>query len=325
MSRIFNGWGADEQSRLTTLNLNGAPENRLNIARPTIAAGSGGDLGTESRGGDGSPHNLSEMACTSGPPSADERHEGGSRPFTASTVRPVRVTAISPLMLQSERHVYAAEQYRIIRTKTLRSLPKPCRLVITSPSVGDGKTFTAINMAAAMALKSDDSTLLIDADLRRPAIHKVLDCAAGPGLANVLAGACAIEDAIFQVADLPRLYVLPAGDSIVNPTELLDSDRWRRLTERLCRSFAHLVLDSPPVDVVADHDLIAAACDGEILVVRPDLSDRTLCLAAIERLRPKLVGVLINAAPEWFLWRRRRHWHYQYYYGQGRQAGKNQT
>jgi capsular exopolysaccharide synthesis family protein len=235
-------------------------------------------------------------------------------------VLPVRLSAISPLLAPADGLYYAAEQYRIVRTKVAQLLTKPFRLVITSPGISDGKTVTAVNLATAMALRSGERTLLIDADLRRAGVHRLLQAPLEPGLTNVLAGTCQLEEAMFTIEELPGFYALPAGRPHGNPTELLDSSRWRALAETVRRHFAQVIVDCPPVEVVADFDLVAAVCDGVALVVRPDHTDRTLCLAAIAKLRPKLVGVLINAAPEWFLWKKSVQ--HEYYYRQASEGGR---
>jgi protein-tyrosine kinase len=232
---------------------------------------------------------------------------------THPRARSAAIDRISALMSSKEGLAYASEEYRMLRTRIAQLARKPFQLAITSPSIGDGKTVTAINLAIAMALRSEERALLIDADLRRAGIHRMLRVPNEPGLADVLEGSCRLEDAVFEVEELPGLYVLPAGVPRANPTEVLDSARWRDLAELLRQRFAQIIIDCPPVELVADYDLIATVCNGAVLVVRPDHTNRTLSLAAIEKLKPKLTGVVINAAPEWFLWKRPSHHGYYYY------------
>lgn len=227
--------------------------------------------------------------------------------------RSVAIDRISALVSSHDGLAYASEEYRMLRTKIAQTVRKPFQLAITSPSIGDGKTVTAVNLATAMALRSEERALLIDGDLRRAGIHRMLGVPNEPGLADVLQGTCRLDDAIFEVEELPGLHVLPAGVPRGNPTELLDSERWRDLGEILRQRFTQTIIDCPPVELVADYDLIAAVCNSAVLVVRPDHTDRTLSLAAIEKLKPKLAGVVVNAAPEWFLWKRPSHHGYYYY------------
>jgi capsular exopolysaccharide synthesis family protein len=285
MSKIFNA-----------LRLNEAvmPETGEFPGRQTTAA-------KPVRGADGKPH------ITTAELPLDE--------WTPSLVRLVPVQIADAAALLSPGQSYAAEQYRIARTKIVQSIPKPFRLAITSPGAGDGKTLTAVNLAVALGLKNEEPTLLIDADLRRASVHKRLGVAVGPGVAEVLAGAGRLQDAIFRAAELPSLHVLPAGSSERNPTELLDSPCWRDLMDKLRRDFPQIIVDCPPVDVLADYDLIAAACDSSLLVLRPDHTNRALCKAAAAKLKPKLTGVLINSFEPWFLWRKPAHDDRYYYYG----------
>jgi capsular exopolysaccharide synthesis family protein len=185
-------------------------------------------------------------------------------------------------------------------------------IVVSSPTTGDGKTITAINLAGALAQRSDEQILLLDADFRRAMVHVCLGLPQEPGLAEVLAGEAEFEDTVYRVEQLPNLYILPAGTAGERPSELLDSSSWRTFGERIRDQFHRVVVDCPPVEAVADYDLITAVCDGVVLVVRPDHTDRKLCMGALKTVGQKLIGVLINDAIEWFLWKRQRS-HYYYY------------
>src|SRR5207253_2006001 len=119
----------------------------------------------------------------------------------------------------------ANEQYRILRTKLVQHPKSPRMIMISSTGPGDGKSITAINLAGALALKSDANVLLMDCDFRKSAIHRHLGSPPTPGLAEVLAGTCALEDAVVGTEEMPNLYILPAGKPEGNPVELLDSSR----------------------------------------------------------------------------------------------------
>lgn len=225
-----------------------------------------------------------------------------------------RISDSSPLLSPKREDRRAAEQYRIIRTRIFHQLPGASITVISSPGMGDGKTVTAVNLAAALAHKSEDKVILIDADLRLSKVHERLGISKGPGLAEVLAGTCTLEDAILQVEQLPNFYVLPAGEAATNPTELLDSSNWHALLARLREGFRRTIIDSPPVEAVADFDLIGAHCDGVVLVVRPDHTSRPVLASALAKLKGRLTGVLINDVEDWFLWKRESP-SYRYYQG----------
>jgi capsular exopolysaccharide synthesis family protein len=193
-----------------------------------------------------------------------------------------------------------SEQYRTLRTKIGQHPRQPHLIVISSPDSGDGKSVTAINTAGALALKSEGQVLLMDADLRRSALHTRLGLPESPGLADVLAGACTAEEALVHTREFPNLYVMSCGTPPANPVELLDSARWREMCAKLRGMFRYVIIDSPPVGAVADYELIQAVCDGVILVIRPDFTDRHLCQNALDFVpKVKFLGVLMNCVPDW--------------------------
>jgi receptor protein-tyrosine kinase len=211
-----------------------------------------------------------------------------------------------------------SEQYRSLRTKISQHPKQPHLIVISSPYSGDGKSVTAINTAGALALKSEGQVLLLDADLRRPVIHSQLGLPESPGLSDLLAGACTLEDALVHTREFPNLYAISSGAPPANPVELLDSTRWRELCAKLRDMFRYVVIDSPPIGAVADYELIQAVCDGVILVVRPDFTDRHLCQTALDFVpKAKFLGVVLNCVPDWSP---ARHSGYGYYYEHGEKA-----
>jgi capsular exopolysaccharide synthesis family protein len=233
---------------------------------------------------------------------------------TRIRVAPIQLAQSSPLLPYDDANSRAGEQYRAVRTNLLQHPDAPRTLVVSSCGPGDGKTLSAVNTAAALAMKGDTTVLLIDADLRNPSLAPMLGLPPDPGLADVLAGSCKLEDAILRTAQFPNLYVLPAGSARRNPAELLDSARWQQLCALARNSFRFVLIDTPPIAAVTDYDLAQAFADGVIFVVRPDHSDRNLCLAAIRKVSAtgKLMGVLINCAEDWFLYRRYGRYPYPY-------------
>jgi capsular exopolysaccharide synthesis family protein len=220
--------------------------------------------------------------------------------LTAFRTLNLRIPAPSPLLPFEDGQWRPSEQYRILRTKINQHPKQPRLIVVSSPAPGDGKSVSAINTAAALSLKKEGQVLLLDADLRKSAIHVQLGLPESPGLADVLKGTCAFEDAIAQIQEFPNLFVMAAGTPSGNPAELLDSVAWHGLCAKLRSLFRYVVLDSPPVGAVADYDLIQAVCDGVILVIRPDHTNRQLCQKALENLpKAKFLGVLLNCVPDW--------------------------
>jgi len=239
------------------------------------------------------------------PPKADAQATPEATPDKAPPLAAIRTLSLhlpssSPLLPFEDGQWRPSEQYRILRTKISQHPKQPHLIVLSSPAPGDGKSVSAINTAGALSLKSEGQVLLLDADLRKSAIHLQLGLPESPGLADVLKGTCTLEEAVVHIQEFPNLFVMSAGTPAGNPVELLDSARWPALCARLRGLFRYVVLDSPPVGAVADYDLIQAACDGVILVVRPDHTNRLLCQKSLENLpKAKFLGVLLNCVPDW--------------------------
>ena len=232
---------------------------------------------------------------------------------------PLRIPGAVPVLPFDGDHWEANEQYRIIRTRLIHHSKQPRMIVVSSAGAGDGKTITAVNLAGALSLKTGSKVLLVDADFRRSTIHAQLGLPKEPGLAEVLRGACPLEEALIHTEQLPNLYVLASGESKGNPAELLDSSPWPAVCTRLRQVFRYVILDSPPIAAVADYDLIQAVCDGVILVMRPDHTNRKQCKAALELIpKDKLIGAVLNCVPNWFLGR----YSSPYYYGDYGRYGK---
>jgi receptor protein-tyrosine kinase len=208
----------------------------------------------------------------------------------------------SPVLPFDGGQQQATDQYRILRTKITQHPMQPRLILISSPASGDGKSVSAVNIAGVLALNSDAKVLLVDADFRRSTIHTHLGLPASPGLAEVLAGACSLHEAVINVEELPTLFVLPAGNSPPGPAELMASAQWPALCSRLRTSFRHIIVDSPPVEAVADYALIQAACDGVILVIRSDHTKRRSYREALRAVpKAKFLGVILNCVPAWSL------------------------
>lgn len=262
---------------------------------------------------EGAPAAAAGVARTApGPPPAEAPRLSQIRTLS------LHLPAPSPLFPFEKGQWRPSEQYRTLRTKISQHPKQPHLIVISSPEAGDGKSVTAINTAGALALQSEGQVLLIDGDLRRSAIHAQLGLPQSPGLSDVLTGACTAEEALVHTQEFPNLYVISSGTPPANPVELLDSARWRALCAKLREMFRYVIIDSPPVGTVADYELIQALCDGVILVLRPDFTDRHLCKNALDFVpKAKFLGVVLNCVPDWSP---AKHAGSNYYYYSGEKA-----
>lgn len=223
------------------------------------------------------------------------------------------------LVTQVRPQSQMAESYRALRTSLLLSnLGSPPKIImVTSALPQEGKTTTSINTAVVLAQKGV-RVLLVDADLRRPSIHKTLGMGPRSGLSNVLTGSTKLEQAITHTAILPNLFVLPAGTPPPNPAELLASSNMKDVLAKLCEEYDHIVLDTPPSLSVTDAVVLSPRADAVILVIRSGKTTKQALRRACDiltQVNAKVVGVLLNAvdlsSPDY----------YYYYEYQGKYAG----
>ena len=216
-----------------------------------------------------------------------------------------------PLLPFDGSNARAEEQYRIIRTRISHAPAQPQMLLISSAMAGDGKTISALNIAAALSMQEDVRVLIADCDFRRSTLTKVLGLEPAPGLKEVLLGAVSIEEALVRMEQFPNLYFLAPGATTQNPAELLSTARWQAVQKTLCSEFRFMVIDAAPVGAVAEYELLQLACDGVLLVARQDYTDRQLLKKALDVVPPsKQLGVILNCVEDWFPWKT----HSQYYY-----------
>lgn len=194
----------------------------------------------------------------------------------------------------------AAEAYAVLQTNIAFSRPEESIkvLVFTSPVPGDGKTTTAVNLALTLSQRGL-SVCLIDADLRRPQLHRVFGLPRDLGLSEVLRGLQPFEGAArpVQVGEVHQLVVLTAGAPVDSPPSLMGSARMRTLLEDLRERFDLVILDTPPVNILTDAALLGVSAEGVIIVVRAGVTDAAALGYAMEQLnhvRAPVLGVVLN-------------------------------
>jgi capsular exopolysaccharide synthesis family protein len=177
-----------------------------------------------------------------------------------------------------------AESFRVLRTSILlSSAPQPPQvLLVTSAHPSEGKTFASVNLALALAQRGS-RVLLVDSDLRKPNVLKLLGLSDGdvPGLSSYLTGGHDIDQALQAYTAVPNLWLLPPGPIPPNPAELLSSPAMENLVGDLRQRFEHIVFDSPPLLLVTDGILLSTLTDGVVLVVESGSTSR----GALNRVR----------------------------------------
>ncbi len=212
------------------------------------------------------------------------------------------------LVTQSRPRSQMAESYRALRTSLLLTFAggPPKVILITSALPEEGKTTTSINSAIVLAQKGT-RVLLIDADLRRPSIHKALGMAPKFGLSNVLTGSSTLQDAIVPSTVLPDLFILPAGTPPPNPAELLASNNMKAVLDQLRKQYDHIVIDTPPTLSVTDAVVMSTSADAVVLVIRSGHTTKPALRHARDillQVNARVCGVLVNAvdlsSPEYY-------------------------
>jgi succinoglycan biosynthesis transport protein ExoP len=217
-----------------------------------------------------------------------------------------------PLISYFEPQSEVAEAYRALRTSILlSSVSQPPRSILVTSSVPqDGKTMTCVNVAIVLA-QQGKRILLVDADMRRPSIHKAFGLRGNVGLSNILTGGAKISDTI-QATVQPNLFVIPAGQIPPHPSELLSSSLMQDLIRKWREEYDHVIIDSPPVISVTDAVLLSVQTDAVLLIIRSGQTTtahvrRTRNL--LQSVKASLLGIVVNAAdltsPDY----------YYYYYG----------
>jgi len=221
-----------------------------------------------------------------------------------------------PTLTQSvdaRRHTLVSEEFRSLRSRLylIRKVQTLHKLLITSPLPQEGKTFVAANLARVIAKQPDCRILLIDADLRIPAMHRALGALATPGLSEFLAGAIDIT-AVLQRGPSDNLYFIPGGKVVANPTELISNGRFESLMKRMTPAFDWIIIDSPPVIPVSDARMLAGFCDGVMLLINAGTTPHDLARKACgEFPKNQLLGVILNRVEK------DHSYGSYYYYGKG--------
>jgi receptor protein-tyrosine kinase len=227
---------------------------------------------------------------------------------------PFRAATDSLLIDVSRPHEAPMEEFRTLRTRLnhLKTLQPIHSIVVTSASPAEGKSLSAANLALAEAHLAGNRTLLADFDFRRPIVHTLFGVDRSPGITDYLLGKVPLHQAIRKIAGT-NLYIMPAGEAVINPLELLNLPEVKIMMDRLPELFNWIILDSPPLLFAADASLLGTLCHGTLLVVRIGHTTIDSVTRAMQSLcNNNVLGILVNAARRGELYSKYTYYHSYY-------------
>ena len=211
---------------------------------------------------------------------------------------PADVLSVERHFLTNKRSVFS-ESFNHIRTGvTYSNVDNPPKVILITSSVqSEGKTTVASNLALSYAQLG--STLLIDADLRRPRIKHIIETDHNNGLVDYVAGVVSLKECVSQDKEAENLYILNSGTTPPNPLELLASDRFSSILKALRSKFTYIIIDTAPVLPASDAVVLGQLCDALLLVVQSDRTTHHMARDAIKRLnasRVEVDGLILSQA-----------------------------
>lgn len=261
-----------------------------------------------------------QMPAPGGPLPRNASGGGAEAPAMQGLIEQIQEVAWDPnpdahIIDHTKVSVAPAEEFRSLRTRLnhIQGLQQLHSLVVTSASPAEGKSFSAANLAVVQSHLHGNMTLLCDFDFRRPIIHSMFQIDRSPGLTEYLQGRASLAEVIKRVAGT-NLFLLPAGEAVVNPLELLNLPEVKLLLERLPSLFRWIVIDSPPLLFAADANLLSTLCDGTLLVVRLGTTTIDSVTRAIQSMsHNNVLGVVANGAKRGELYSKYTYYHSYYY------------
>ncbi len=200
-------------------------------------------------------------------------------------------------ILNSKTSFHVREAYKVLRTNLIFSLPSDAckKIIITSALASEGKSTNCLNLAITFA-EMDAKVLVIDCDLRRPNLARLLDVPNAPGLSNYLVGLNSIDEIVHK-STYNNLSIITAGNIPPNPVELLSSENMGRLIEKLEKDYDYIFLDTPPVNLVIDTIVVSKYVHGIVMIALQNSTDKESIRYALKQIKfagSKVLGFILN-------------------------------
>lgn len=211
---------------------------------------------------------------------------------------PMNLSATSRLICYTEKDSPAAEAFRLlgVRLRDMRRTRPLRKILITSTIPQEGKSMVAANLACTLAGASEQKVLLLEGDVRRPALTEVFGIHGHPGLCEWLQGERSLMTSIYRIEET-GFWIMPAGMSPANPLELLQSGKLSALLGQLSEWFDTIIVDSPPLLPLADTSVWVRLSDGVLLVTRQGKTEKRQLKRGLEGIdHQKLIGAILNSS-----------------------------
>lgn len=214
-----------------------------------------------------------------------------------------------------DTHALVTEQFRILKSKIfyVKNGTPPKTILVTSTFPMEGKTTVTANLAISIAQGVKEHVLLVDCDFRKPEIHKLFNLSPKKGLTDYLRGNVTIPEILLKT-ETPKLSILPGGNKVSNPADLLASDKMKELIQELKNRYSdrYIIFDSTPLQLTSEPTVLLSQMEGVIIVVRAGKTNRDLVLSAIKDIdKEKLLGIVLNGIQKSLT---NRYYSYYHYY-----------
>ena len=208
--------------------------------------------------------------------------------------------ADSRLVSLTDKHSLGAEKFRFlaVRLRQMQQSKAIRKILITSTIAEEGKSVISANLAITLARKQQQKILLVEGDLRRPALAQQFGLGSLPGLSESLQGDQSATKNLYFLEE-PRLWFMPAGAPPENPLELMQSPRFPELLDQWWNGFDWVVIDSPPLLPLADTTVWSRVSDGILMIAREGITEKRALKRGLEALgRTNVLGVVVNSCSD---------------------------